>query len=331
MYVTKPSLDREFRCLTSACPDTCCAGWEIPVDEDSAERLRALDGALGERLREALVQADGEWQFARQNGRCVLLNGENLCDLYAACGEGSLCRTCYLHPRFVAQYGGRREVMAGLSCPAWIETYLLSRETVTFVTEETDEPICDYTDIDAALFFRLTKAREKAIAIAQTRTLTIRERLEQLLALGEELDGAEGVCPQSGVMAAYLAKLRSLELLTDTWRDALQTAQKCVKKQEISPYLLEKVLVYDLFRFFLKGVYDGRVLPWIKLAVFRILVICAVAGGLKTEREQAEIIRIYSKEIEHNAANMDALHRVLLRRSGRWSADGLRRGMEEVL
>ena len=40
MYVTKPSLDREFRCLTSACPDTCCAGWEIPVDEESAERLK---------------------------------------------------------------------------------------------------------------------------------------------------------------------------------------------------------------------------------------------------------------------------------------------------
>ena len=47
--------------------------------------------------------------------------------------------------------------------------------------------------------------------------------------------------------------------------------------------------------------------------------------------QQAERIRIYSKEIEHNAENMDALHRVFLRRSGRWSADGLRRGMEEVL
>lgn len=331
MYITKPVLDGDFHCLTSACPDTCCAGWEIPVDEDSAARFAAMDGEMGARMRAALIEADGETQLARHNGRCVLLNEHNLCDLYAACGESALCRTCHLHPRFVAQYGGRREVMAGLSCPAWVETYLLSRETVTFVTEETDEPICDYTDIDAALFFRLTKAREKAIAIAQTRTLTIRERLEQLLALGEELDGAEGACAQSGVMSAYLAKLRSLEILTDTWRDALQTAQKCVKTQEISPCLLEKVLVYDLFRFFLKGVYDGRVLPWIKLAVFHILCLCAVAGGLKTEREQAELIRIYSKEIEHNGENMEALHRVLLRRSGRWSAAGLRRGMEEVL
>lgn len=327
MRITKPVWDSEFRCLTSACPDTCCALWEIPVDEDSAARLRAMDGALGARLREALVQVEGEWQFARKDGRCVLLNAENLCELYAQCGEDSLCRTCHLHPRFVEQYGGRREVMAGLSCPAWIESYLRRTEPVAFVTEETDEPICDYTDIDAALFFRLLKARETALAIAQTRTLSIRERLEQLLALGEELDGAEGECRQQRVLPTYLAKLRSLEILMPQWRAALHPSTPV---GAVSPLYLEKVLVYDLFRFFLKGVYDGRVLPWIKLAVFHALVLCAVAGG-KSECEQAELIRLYSKEIEHNAENLASLHRAFLRRSGRYSASGLRKAIEEVL
>ena len=111
------------------------------------------------------------------------------------------------------------------------------------------------------------------------------------------------------------------------WRAALHPSTPV---GAVSPLYLEKVLVYDLFRFFLKGVYDGRVLPWIKLAVFHALVLCAVAGGT-SECEQAELIRLYSKEIEHNAENLASLHRAFLRRSGRYSADGLRKAIEEVL
>ena len=129
MFVTKPNRDADFRCLASACPDTCCAGWEIVVDDVSADRFRAMEDAMGKRLQQSLVTVDGEVQLRRRpNGRCVLLNEKNLCDLYALYGEGALCRTCRLHPRFVAEYGARREVMPGLSCPAWIGTYLLDEE-----------------------------------------------------------------------------------------------------------------------------------------------------------------------------------------------------------
>ena len=127
MLITKPNRDADFRCLASSCPDTCCAGWEIVVDDGSADRFRAMEDAMGKRLQQSLISVDGETQLRRHpDGRCVLLNERNLCDLYALYGEGALCRTCRLHPRFVADYGARREVMPGLSCPAWIETYLLN-------------------------------------------------------------------------------------------------------------------------------------------------------------------------------------------------------------
>ena len=42
MLVTKPNRDGEFRCLAGSCPDTCCAGWEIVVDDVSADRFRAM-------------------------------------------------------------------------------------------------------------------------------------------------------------------------------------------------------------------------------------------------------------------------------------------------
>ena len=330
MLITKPNRDADFRCLASSCPDTCCAGWEIVVDDRSADRFRAMEGELGERMRAALITVDGEAQLRRHaDGRCVLLNENNLCDLYAACGEGALCRTCRLHPRFVADYGARREVMPGLSCPAWIETYLLDEEKVTFVTEETDDPI-SYTDIDAALFFKLHRARAAALELVQDRSLTINDRLRRLLALAQEMDGErEEDCSPNGILPAYIKKLRTLEILTPQWCDLLrQKAGMPYSEAELAP-LLEKVLVYDVFRFFLRGVYDGRVLPWAKYAVFHALVLRDLSRHCASKSELCEVIRLYSKEIEHNAENIESLHRSLCRRSGRWSMAGLLKAMEE--
>lgn len=330
MFVTKPNRDKDFRCLASACPDTCCAGWEIVVDDNSAARFLAMEGELGERMRAALITVDGETQLRRrEDGRCVLLNEDHLCDLYAACGEGSLCRTCHLHPRFVAEYGARREVMPGLSCPAWIDTYLLDEEKVTFLTEETDEPM-GYTDIDAALFFKFHRARTAALEMVQDRSLSIAERMHRLLALGCELDGeGEGDCPQKDVLPAYRKKLAALEILTPQWRDLLRQKGGVPYHEVELSLLLEKVLVYDVFRFFLRGVYDGRALPWVKCAVFHALVLRDLSRHCTSKTELCEVIRLYSKEIEHNVENQEALHRALCRRSGRWSVAGLRKAINE--
>ena len=330
MLVTKPNRDADFRCLASACPDTCCAGWEIVVDDRSADRFRAMEDAMGNRLQQALVTVDGETQLRRHpDGRCVLLNEQNLCDLYALCGEGALCRTCRLHPRFVADYGARREIMPGLSCPAWIATYLLDPEKVTFVTGETDDPI-GYTDIDAALFFKLHRARAAALDMVQDGSLSIDERLRRLLALAEGLDGEreEARC-QGNVLLAYCKKLLRLEILTPQWREFLQQKGGAPYPEDDLAPLMEKVLVYDVFRFFLRGVYDGRVLPWAKYAVFHVSVLRHLCRGCTAKELAAEVIRLYSKEIEHNAENLEALHRALCRRSGRWSAAGLRKVISE--
>ena len=330
MLVTKPNRDADFRCLASDCPDTCCAGWEIVVDDESADRFRAMEDGMGKRLRQALVTVDGETQLKRRpDGRCVLLNDRSLCDLYALYGEDALCRTCRLHPRFVADYGARREVMPGLSCPAWIETYLLDTEKVTFVTEETDDPIT-YTDIDAGWFFQLYRARAAALKTVQDRSLTINNRLRRLLAMAAELDGErEEDCPQNDILPAYRKKLASLEILTPQWRDLLHQKDGMPYPEDDLAPLLEKVLVYDVFRFFLRGVYDGRALPRAKYAVFHALALRDMSCHCSSQEELCEVIRLYSKEIEHNAENQEILHRALCRRSGRWSVAGLEKAMDE--
>lgn len=51
MKYHKPSFFDQFKCIGSACTDTCCAGWEIEVDETTAEGYLNEKGAFGDRLR----------------------------------------------------------------------------------------------------------------------------------------------------------------------------------------------------------------------------------------------------------------------------------------
>ena len=37
MYQTRPDDYAAFRCLAGACPQTCCAAWEIVVDPDAQD------------------------------------------------------------------------------------------------------------------------------------------------------------------------------------------------------------------------------------------------------------------------------------------------------
>ena len=114
-YIPK---DGEFRCIAGACPDSCCAGWEIVLDDASVERYRTVSGGLGERIRQAMAEdADGDVIFAAQDGKCPFWNTEKLCDIHATLGEQALCNTCRKFPRITQDYGDFVEYDLSMECP----------------------------------------------------------------------------------------------------------------------------------------------------------------------------------------------------------------------
>ena len=97
MRYVKPHFYDNFVCTAGDCPDTCCAGWQIMIDEESLERYENEPGEFGKILRNSI-----DWEeecFYQNNRRCAFLNDENLCDLYKALGPDALCDTCRMYPR----------------------------------------------------------------------------------------------------------------------------------------------------------------------------------------------------------------------------------------
>ena len=122
MIYTIPDYYKEFQCIAERCEDTCCAGWQIVIDEKSLSNYKRFvtdkEKAFDFRWK-LLTKIDWNEKVFKQSKdkRCAFLNEKNLCDLYSNCGESSLCKTCGRYPRHIEEFEGVREITLSISCP----------------------------------------------------------------------------------------------------------------------------------------------------------------------------------------------------------------------
>lgn len=307
MEVTKPDYFDRFRCLAGECPDSCCKDWQVQVDEASARRYRALTGALGEELRAALRQEDGETYLTVQDGRCPMWRRDGLCRIQAELGEKALCKTCRQFPRLTHDYGDLVELGLELSCPEAARWIL--DEKSCYVTEK--NPGGEAPEYDREAMAVLKRTRTQALAILEEPDIS--KALALLLLYGcqaqGELDGEEEhsfdrgaawetarAMAQPGEPEAVLGFFSGLEILTDTWRQRLKAPEPGdwdwrtgnLLRYYVNRYWLQAVSDYDLY---------GRV----KFMVISALVLRTLGGDFR------ETAQLFSKEIENDAENLDAI------------------------
>lgn len=311
MELIKPTYYDTFRCLAGACPDSCCKGWAVEVDGQSAAMYRALPGSLGDVLRQKLTEADGDTILSlNADGRCPMWRDDGLCRIQAELGETALCRTCREFPRLRHDYGDFVELGLELSCPE-AARLLLDRQDC-FVTA-VSLPGGDAPEYDPEAMAVLRRSRETILAFLARKDCAVGEALAVLLLYGyavqSELDGAEEPLldpPADLVRASRLATpgsmrdildfLSGLEILDPSWLIRLrnpkggqwQEAHRAMARYFVERYWLQAVSDYDLV---------GRV----KLTVISCLAVKALGGDVY------ETAQRYSKEIENDPDNLAAI------------------------
>ena len=189
MYQTRPDDYEAFRCIAGACPQTCCAAWEIVVDPDAQDAYLRLRHPLAEKLRRVMrVDADGDTYFAQTDGRCPFLCADGLCELQRTLGAQSLCRTCRDFPRWEVLLCDRVEQGLSLACPE-AARQLLAR-TAPLRLKSVRIPDDGY--VPGARERRLTEAltavRDRTLALLTRPEHTARENLAAAFASPEPLD-----------------------------------------------------------------------------------------------------------------------------------------------
>lgn len=308
MELRKPRYFDSFRCLAGACPDSCCHLWEVQVDETAAKTYRALPGELGDTLRQALKEEDGETYLTLLDGRCPMWRHDGLCRIQVELGEDALCQTCREFPRLRHDYGDFVELGLELSCPEAARLILTgSRDWVTETLPGGETP-----EYDGDAMALLLESREVAWKILEE-DRPIPQRLTLLLLYGAAVQGAldEGELPdfsrdaalatakamaKKGTMDGILEFFRNLEILTETWKHRLshpEPASWSVGHIRLAEYLVG--------RYWLQAVADYDLYSRVKFTVASCLLVKHLGGDLVTTAQ------LFSKEIENDAENVDAL------------------------
>lgn len=310
MQIFKPDYYDSFRCIASGCPDSCCKEWAVQVDADSAARYRALSGPLGDRLREVLCEEDGETVMTITDGRCPMWRTDGLCRIQAELGEEALCKTCREFPRLTHDYGDFTERMLELSCP----------EAAKFILNATNAPLLQETlpgngdaDYDEEAMAVLRATREPVLALLSDASRPIGETLALTLLYGCQAQSAldsgeiEPFDSESALETARsLAKpgnpveildfFLGLELLTPEWKSLL-----CNPRPGPWDPHTPALARYLVNRYWLQAVSDYDLYSRVKFTVISCLLVKTLGGDI------FRTAQLWSKEIENDADNVDAL------------------------
>lgn len=309
MIIYKSAVYDQFHCIASACPDSCCKEWSVTVDDSAAAFYRSLPGDLGSRLRQVLALEDGDTVMTIEDGRCPMWQQDGLCRIQAELGHDALCKTCRDFPRLTHDYGDFQQWQLELSCPEAARLILCSPALAPIVTEL---PGGEAPQYDTEAMTVLLRTKERLLSLLDS-SGPVEEALAIALMYGyhaqSELDGGENLpfdpdaaldeaksFAHPGDSAAVLDFFKELEILSPQWAarlDAPLFGQWEKRHLRLFRYFVE--------RYWLQAVSDYDLVSRVKLAVVSCLLVRSLGGdALRTAQ-------LYSKEIENDADNVDAL------------------------
>ncbi|OVE64828.1 lysine-N-methylase [Clostridium diolis] len=192
-----PKYMEKFKCINSSCIDTCCAGWDINIDEDTYNNYTNSTGEFKELLEGKFFLNEAEHDFfnngfmaLKDGNRCPFLNCNMLCDIHGGFGEKNLCITCKSYPRVFNIVDNIYEKSGLPSCIEICTKAFLDKDKMEFIESEeeiheNDIEIRRIIDSEAfegteSLFQYFWDIRVISINIIQLREYSIEERLNIL-------------------------------------------------------------------------------------------------------------------------------------------------------
>ncbi len=200
-----PQYMKTFKCIGPNCIDTCCAGWDINIDENTFNKYENDRGKLKELITGKYLknsESDDSFNYGfmkiTEDSKCPFLNKNLLCEIHGKCGEENLSITCRRYPRVFNIIDNIYEKSGLPSCEEICSKAFLNKEKMEFIEieEEFDEDSIEIRRvIDSEAFIDSDNLiqyfwdiRVISINIMQNRNFSIEERLRILKAFYKNLE-----------------------------------------------------------------------------------------------------------------------------------------------
>ena len=293
--------NKNFNCIADKCTDTCCAGWIISIDEQTAKKYLTNQSNFSTELKHNLDLTKNGYVTKQKCERCAFLDENNLCKIYKNLGENALSEVCTNHPRFINDFGGLKEVCFSLSCPEAVRL-LFEEKNVEVVSEDSNFAVTP-NDIDHDFYFELKKEREQIFSIIKS-DVDFREKLLKIYEFTGERNKFK--------YKKFLKKLAKCDFTRTKLKDAVKSLYN--DKNYTFPHIesenynaLNNLLFAYVFRFYLTAVFGeskATIIKFILASVYTILL-------LSQNNSLEEITRLYSRDIIHSEENLIKLKKLL--------------------
>lgn len=285
MLYVEPDFYGKFQCIADKCAHSCCLGWEIDIDEDTAALYEGLPGELGEELRQKMCREPEPHFCLTEEERCPFLNEKGLCRLILGFGEDVLCDICREHPRFYNDFPQRQEAGLGLCCEEATRLLLAGEDPLelVFVQDETgegEEP-------------ERIALRGKLFAILSDFSLPMEERIRRCCRVMD-------LEPIPFDAVYWRDFFLGLERMDEEWTAALLTVGP-----EVPPLPGDakhtRLLQYMLYRHFASAEDREQAGLILQFCVLSLRLLWAMErSGAKLQ----ELVRLWSAEIEYSDENI---------------------------
>ena len=289
-----------FKCIASECKHTCCAGWQMNIDEQSLCAYKSEKSEFAKVLEKGIDFKKSQFK-ADKNGRCAFLNDKNLCEIIINLGEQSLCQVCRDHPRFRTFFDDRVETGLGFSCEQACKIILTFNDKIApvLISDDGKENTLDFNQKNVLEF------REKVLDIVQDKSEDINQRIEKVLQL----------CKANVSDKDFIKVIKTflkLEKLDKSWAQRLKALKKSTFERQTSNALshyAEQFLSNSLYR----HLYDAEDTMWVRTRTIAcVLSWWLIKGMIAQEGIESldgviDVVRQFSAEVEYSQNNLEKL------------------------
>lgn len=313
----KPSFYDNFECKADKCTDTCCAGWEIEIDDISMQKYKNIKSDFAKKLHESIEYVDSQPCFRRdKNDRCVFLDKNGLCDIYSELGKSYLCDICREHPRFYDEFDDIVEAGLGICCEKVCE--MLFDNDFEIVYDINSDSIEEDIEI-------LLSCRQYIFDILKNTQLPFEKRITECLEYSEKMQNElfdvysnMFVYEKDMFFEFILESYKKTEPINEKWSELIDKMQLNLKAiLEISrnynfdDSVYPKVMSYIIYRHFMQVRFDGEILSVVRMALMAVtfMYMCeCLAVSEKQEvllSDKINIIKLWSQQMEYSAENIN--------------------------
>lgn len=334
MIIEYPSYYEKFRCIGGCCPDTCCAGWEVDVDEESSAYYRSVEGEFGDILRAHIREEDGDCFFPlTKEGRCPFLRKDLLCEMYIQLGEESLCQTCTEYPRYFMDIGNYEQIDMSLSCMELGRIFFTECDRIEYIRSENDIPGEEISEEEQETLIEVLALRNRCIELLQNHGgafLDAWQAVRALVAEAQGLDPKEADAERSYLKEDFrtlVKRMKQFDSLRPEWDVLVESYEKYCRyhyfHDEFPQFMQEeaaqldrwftKLAVYFVYRYFIDTCIDGDIEIELRLVHRSLMMILLMLYSRWTEQQQLDVsdiidvAHLFSKEVEHDEGNVNLL------------------------